>query len=352
MANEQIFLNDKQQVVEPENATQMINYIFENDVLVGVERFYPDTIQEAQVFDENDRQRVPAGSSKGGEWVKGSAAGGSSEESGEEQLSQTKVWRRKQEYFAAKRQEYAAYDELGDDVTNKDEIRDTPEPNDYHRATAYRVLELYPEMDEEQMIKNAWLVDIERRKHQKNMDALAPQLEQAVAGIEGAIVLNRVKTRFKTLEKMGRKTKYDSPSKMGDISGYMIVVNNLDDVATARNRAASVSNTDPDKMEDFNTAPKDGYRAIHEELVMGDGTVAELQFKTEKQKKWADYCHDNTYKPDKNTETGRIILDNKTTFKEYTEAHSDYYRELDLGNTAAIPPPCPDVVRTSIGCME
>jgi ppGpp synthetase/RelA/SpoT-type nucleotidyltranferase len=282
----------------------------------------------------------------------GDKAGDSSEdESGEKQLSQTKEWRRKQEYFGQKRAEYAAYDELGDDITNKDYIHTSPEPNGYHKATAYRVLELFPEMDENTMIKNAWLIDNEREKHEKYMAELAPKLKQSMGGLEGAVVYNRVKGRFKALEKMGRKAKYTEPSQMGDLSGYMVVVPTLADVNTARNRASAEINTAPEKTEDYNVAPKDGYRAIHEEIILPDGTRGELQFKTKNQKVWADYCHDYTYKPDKNTEVGRTILDNKATFQEYTQSYSDYYYQVDLGNTAAIPPPCPDIVRSSIGCL-
>ena len=306
-----------------------------------------------EAFSEEDRKRVPKGdpSGKGGQWVKGSAAGDKSDASGEEKLSQTKEWRAKQEYYGRKRQEYAAYDELGDDVGNKDQIRPDSAPNDYHRATAYRVLELYPDMDEETMIENAWKIDLERAKHQQNMDALAPQLKQAVAGIEGAVVYNRVKTRFKTLEKMGRKRKYTDPAQMGDISGYMIVVPSLQDVSNARNKSNTAVNIDPEKTEDTNEAPKDGYRAVHEEIVLPDGTRGELQFKTARQKTWAGYAHDNTYKPDPYTETGRLILDNMTTFQEYNQAYSEYYHQLDIGNTAAIAPPCPDMIRNSIGCL-
>lgn len=337
-----------EQVVFPHEGGLTTVYDSDKDGnIIGIRTVRNNSISEAQVFDENHRQRVPAGSSKGGEWVKGSAAGDSSaKQSGEEMLSQTKEWRRKQEYYGQKRREYAAYEETGNETPHV-----TPAPNEYHMATAYKVLELFPDMDEETMIKNSWLIDIERDKHIKSMAELKPKLIQAISEIEGAELFSRVKTRFKTLEKMGRKRKYDDPSKMGDISGYMVIAPSLKDIKATQDKSHIQMDIDPERTEDFNEAPKDGYRAVHEEIILPDGTRAEIQYKTPNQKKWAEFAHDNTYKPDKNTETGRIILDNMTLFQEYNQAQSEYFHQIDLGNTAAIAPPCPDLVRSTIGCL-
>ena len=308
-------------------------------------------LQEAQVFDENDRQR-----GADGRWVKGAG----SSDGGEEEFSQSKDTEsysenlsRRKEKFKNEYKKYAAYDENADSVKAPNQIYDTPQPNEQHYATAYNILQLYPELDEEETIKNAWLIDKERAKHEARHPQLMAQMQQAVAGMDGVSVKGRVKTRFKALEKMGRKQKYKTPADMGDMSGYMIIAPTVTDQAEANKRLHKFIQTDPKKLEDTVNPPRpDGYRAIHEEIIFPDGTKGELQLKTPNQAKIAEYMHDNTYKPDPNTETGKLIIDNMATFQEYNIQMSDYLYQIDRGNKKAIPPVCPKIIRSSIGCLE
>lgn len=350
MSSEQIYLNDQDKVCSPENATQMINYTFENDVLVGVERFYPDnnSIQEAQAFEEHKHPRDEDG--------KFATGAGSGAKAGEQSAGLVKQDRNKVEYFENKYSEYEQYDpQFGHPSgtkapTGEPDLSAFPSPS--HYATAYSILRDYPELDEQATIKNAWLADKEIDAHNRSMKVLGSQMQHAIsAELPYAQVSSRVKNRYAILEKMAKKPNYKQPSDLGDISGYRIIGRNNEETARANEIARGVATLDPSKREDTREKPKMGYRAIHEEIILPDGRRGELQIKTPNQAIWADFVHNTGYKPDLRTKTGRMVSDNKAEFTAYTDQVSEYFYQVDNGNTNMIKPVCPEKFRSINVCL-
>jgi ppGpp synthetase/RelA/SpoT-type nucleotidyltranferase len=256
--------------------------------------------------------------------------------------------------WVEKAQQYIQFDELQGNPKKLEQIRDTPEPNDYHRATAYAVLQSYPEMDENFAIQQSWRADKVRAIHEAAFAENNQKLQNIMSNIPNAQVYGRIKARNKMLDKMGRKSKYKDVTDMGDVSGFRSIVENIDQVYEAMDlmRAAhnsgqiNILNTD-NKIE----TPLAGYRAIHYDIVNADGTMSEFQLKTPNQAKWADHFHDSLYKYDKNTEIGRQTEENLPDLVDYSLQMSEYFYEQDLGNTNVEKPQCPQVVMRIIGCL-
>ena len=348
LSSEQIYLNDQDKVCSPENATQMIQYTFDNDVLVGVERFYPDN----NSIQESNPNHEPAGNSKGGQFAKGSGGGGQSDSENAKDI------RIKTREYKKKYDQYKQYDPQWDAAKGErnthihEPVDLSPQPTLTHYATAYALLKKRPDLDEQATIKNAWLADIEIDAHNKTMPIVKRNMQTALdKTLPTATVVSRVKTRYGIIEKMAKKPKYKQPSDLGDISGYRVVGENDVETAIANEILHGVVSMDPAKSEDTREKPKDGYRAIHEEMILPDGRRAELQLKTPNQQTWSDYAHDHTYKIDESTEVGKLIKANLPIFKGYNSAMSDYFYELDTGKNPKNRPKCPEIVLRSIGCL-
>lgn len=253
-------------------------------------------------------------------------------------------------YYRAKSKEYAAYNQQRGNHKKYEPLVLTDQPSGEHYATAYSVLKKYPHLDEKTMIQAAWEADKLRDVHERiQKDVLSRLTKEVQSRIPNAKVAGRVKTRYSMLEKMGRKGKYKSVSELGDISGYRIIANSIDELNKANKIASdTLTLTNPD---DLITNPKVGYRALHADVIFTNNLRGELQMKTPNQDMWARFFHDSLYKIDETTLKGKMIKENMGVLEEYSFKMSDYYYELDKGNTTAIKPDCPEEARRLIGCL-
>lgn len=347
-------LEDLEGIGEPFPTGQMYSYGKEPphepylSEFVPCDTYYP--VQEIWIkeTDVSQRKRVPAGSPEGGQFVSDGTTEPSEEEP--EVYSQAKSIQAKRDYYTQKAKEYSAFDEQQGEIKIAEPIHVTSEPTDYHRATAYNVLKKHPEIDEEQMIQWAWEADKLRAAHEATTQQTLETLKAHVQ-TPNVVIYGRVKNRYGILEKMGRKNgRYKKLTDMGDISGFRIVSQNLQDVEVAKkvvNRDMMVKG-DPDDMI---TNPQAGYRSVHYDIVNPDGTRSELQVRTPNENTWADFFHDRLYKIDESTPEGQEVKQNMTKLSIYSAEMSEYYYQLDMGNYAAIKPPCNDLVRRLIGCL-
>jgi ppGpp synthetase/RelA/SpoT-type nucleotidyltranferase len=309
----------------------------EDGNIIGIRTVMKGTIQEA-LFDEQDRARVPAGSAKGGEWVKGSG-----------NASPAAIEREKRrDKYEKKFEEFREYYELNEDNKGAEPIHLTDKPNAHHAATAYRVLESYPDMNEEQLIEWAWQADQIRSQHELKYDEMINKLN--TLHIPNSKVSGRIKSRFSMLDKMARKQgKYKSLEDMKDVSGFRVIVNTIQDSESMNNWVNT--NLIVDNVDDYNKKPLDGYRAIQFDIINDDDTMSELQIKTPNQAKWADFFHDRTYKVNASTDYGREVITHFKEIKKYSHDMSDYYYKLDMGDTTALQPKCPIHTERIIGCL-
>jgi len=222
-------------------------------------------------------------------------------------------------------------------------IHITEEPNKNHEATAYAVLENYPGLDAETMVKHAWEADKVRAAHKNSLKNNLIILDK---GLPDARASGRVKTRKSIIDKLARKTHYKSVDDLNDVSGMRLIAPDISDVNSTREFV--IKNFDVVKEENFMKNPKDGYRAIHFDIKNPDGTISELQLKTPNQQKWAHTVHDKIYKipKDKLEETNKIMPE----IKEYTHAMSDHFFALDSGEESTAPP-CPPPIDNLGLCM-
>lgn len=253
--------------------------------------------------------------------------------------------------YADKYQQYAQFDEMNGDIKTQEPIHDSPEPTDYHRATAYTVLQNYPDMDENFLIKQSWKADKIRAKHLKGFDENLSKLQNTLITMPDVTVHGRIKGRFKMLDKLGRKSaKYPDVDKMRDVSGFRVIIPNFESAEEVM-KLMKASNLNIKETMDFRNAPLDGYRAIHFDILNSDGTMSEFQVKTPNEEKWANHFHDTLYKYDKNTQQGKQIEENLPDLMDYSLLMSDYFYSLDTGITNIEKPQCPEPAMRIIGCL-
>ena len=89
------------------------------------------------------------------------------------------------------------------------------------------------------------------------------------------------------------------------------------------------------EKEDYISEPNHGYRSLHY-LVKVNGVVYELQFRTPRQTRWADYAHETLYK---NQKKSMELLGEKEyeTVYSWLLKLSDHFHRLDTGKSSVAP---------------
>lgn len=214
------------------------------------------------------------------------------------------------------------------------------------QATAYFVLDRYPDMDEGKMLQQSVRADVLRQAATATNEATQAQLGTA---LPFAKVSGRVKSRKSMLGKLGKKRKYDTVDQLADISGTRVMTQNIVENEVAQEYVRQ--NFDVVKEQDRIQTPLEGYRAIHFDIRNPDGTISEMQVRTANQDKWAEKFHDSVYKveglpPDQKA----AVMANIEQLKQYGQQMSDYYYQSDLGRVTPMPV-CPPMVQQVIGCL-
>lgn len=216
-------------------------------------------------------------------------------------------------------------------------------PSPRHMATAYAVLQDYPDMDETFMVQQAHKADQLRQQHDQIMRPTLKFIENAFPQYQ---VSGRVKGRFQMLEKLGRKRFYKDVSQLKDVSGIRIVGKNIEDVEGIKEWVRH--NFDLVEEEDWISQPIDGYRGFHFSIKNMDGSVSEIQVKTKNMQRWSDYMHDTLYKPARELEN--FVRENELLIKLYGADVSEYYYHKDLGEDWPLPN-CPPKLQYRVGCL-
>jgi ppGpp synthetase/RelA/SpoT-type nucleotidyltranferase len=82
-------------------------------------------------------------------------------------------------------------------------------------------------------------------------------------------------------------------------------------------------------------------------VIQVDGRPVELQLRTERQTRWADFAHDTVYKTHGTPPPPEA--------HPYLQGMSDFYACLDGGGdhqSCGTPPECPPVIEQAYGCLE
>lgn len=156
----------------------------------------------------------------------------------------------------------------------------------------------------------------------------------------------RAKEPKSMVDKLGRKREYGDVNDLNDLIGGRLICNNINEVNYIVSRLKEDYQITDE--EDRITQDNGGYRSYHMTLLI-DGFPSEIQVRTQNQHKWANYCHDNFYKP-MNEEMRNFIKVNKDTINNYITDMSDYYYKLDTGYDMQRPD-CPEIVAQKVGCL-
>jgi len=182
-------------------------------------------------------------------------------------------------------------------------------------------------------------------KHQKRVKEVINNLKEKFPNTD---VTGRVKTTYSMLEKLARKPDlYKDVSDLQDVSGIRSLCKDLNEVNNVVDYVKE--NYDVISEENYIKEPNGGYRSIHLEVIDKQGTSSEIQIRTPNQQKWADWAHDNFYKPLTN-ELKEYLAENMNAITEYSYKMSDYFYDLDSGKKTN-PPECPPEL-VVIGCIQ
>jgi len=109
-------------------------------------------------------------------------------------------------------------------------------------------------------------------------------------------------------------------------------------------------NFDVADEENYIQKSNGGYRSMHFQIRDKDGLLSEIQVRTPNQDKWANWSHDNFYKPlDEGMKA--FIESHYAEIETYAERMSDYYYRKDNGEEADTPE-CPQEITVVLGCMK
>jgi ppGpp synthetase/RelA/SpoT-type nucleotidyltranferase len=162
-------------------------------------------------------------------------------------------------------------------------------------------------------------------------------------------VTARVKTTYSMLEKTARKSdEYPDVSDVADVSALRTMCKNLKEIGEVSKYIRE--NFDVVEEENYIQKSKGGYRSIHMQIKDKNGLLSEVQVRTPNQETWANWSHDNFYKPlDEGMKA--FIESHYVEIETYAERMSDYYYKVDNGEEAE-QPECPPELTVKMGCME
>jgi len=181
-------------------------------------------------------------------------------------------------------------------------------------------------------------------KHSKRIEEVKGDLSNKFKNTE---VTGRVKTTYSMLEKLARKPEYKSVSDLQDVSGIRTLCKDLKEVGKVTSYVRK--NYDVVDEDNYIQKSKGGYRSMHFTVQDKNGLKSEIQVRTPNQDKWANWAHDNFYKP-LTPQMKEFIQANYMEINNYAQQMSDYYYNVDQGEDIEIPE-CPPKVVQVLGCL-
>lgn len=136
----------------------------------------------------------------------------------------------------------------------------------------------------------------------------------------------RVKFMESALGKMERRGI--GAHELHDVVGARVTAKNYADLKQVADRIRKEFPVTSE--EDMTLSPRsDGYRGLHFNVDLGSGLTGEIQVRTKRQDKWADWSHDRIYKSLEGAQND--IAKNRAAIDAYATKMSDYYAALDSG---------------------
>lgn len=201
------------------------------------------------------------------------------------------------------------------------------------------------------------------KEHEPALNGLLGDLERSAANVvPTANVKGRLKKAENLLVKIQQKRQKPGKEDYGlhkvtDVIGTRISMKSVGEMR--RMEAHIQKNYKVLEHDDFAEDPREGdelgYRSIHF-IVEKDGKPAEIQLRTPRQTRWADWCHDTLYKQHYLIEKlGQSMFNQvKPVMTEYAKKMSEYYAHIDQGKQPPedLDPDCPTPLRMIRMCME
>lgn len=160
-------------------------------------------------------------------------------------------------------------------------------------------------------------------------------------------ISGRIKEANSMVGKLARQPdSYKDVADLNDISGVRATADTIVDVQDTMDFVRENYNV----IEEKNNIDESrgGYRSYHA-IIEKDGVKSEIQIRTKNQDIWANYTHDNFYKPA--TEQQTMFFDrNRERINDYTLGMSDYFYGKDMGKDIK-KPDCPPKISVVVGCL-
>jgi len=165
-----------------------------------------------------------------------------------------------------------------------------------------------------------------------------------------AVVQGRVKEIPSAVEKVARQPdKWDVPSDLHDMTGTRVICHTLDDVAKTVDEVKATPGFKVISEDDRIMKPAGGYRSYHI-IAEHKGQKFEMQIRTGNQHTWAEWGHE-VFKP-KSDEHKKALEEHAEEIEAYSLKLSSFFWSRDNPKAPSIEPPeCPEVVRSTFGCM-
>lgn len=138
----------------------------------------------------------------------------------------------------------------------------------------------------------ALTLDLLKEKEGHSMEQLQAHTKELREALEKAGINSRILSRQKQLFSLYKKLeKYDYDiQKLKDLHGLRVITPTLGEAYQALGVVHALWNPVPGKISDYIAQPKpNGYQSIHTEVFTGDGTITEVQIRTEEMDTEAEY---------------------------------------------------------------
>ncbi len=172
--------------------------------------------------------------------------------------------------------------------------------------------------------------------------ALASVLETLTKAFPGVPVAGRLRETASVAKRAG-----GGDDGVEDLASARLTLPSIPDEQAAVGRVKRLFQVRSE--QDFLTRPREGlhYRGYHL-VVAVQGQAVEIQLRTERQTRWADFVHDLTHRRNAGAEP-------PPEARAYLRAMADYYAAQDgdeSAGDAGTPPEVPPIVRQQVGALE
>jgi ppGpp synthetase/RelA/SpoT-type nucleotidyltranferase len=211
-------------------------------------------------------------------------------------------------------------------------------------SVARQIKDQYPQLDDKFIKTQLDKADELRNDMIKPHKQLCDELQSKFKNV---VVAGRIKEADSMVGKLARRPDdYKIVSDLNDVSGIRATAKNIGEIQQVVDYVKE--HYDIIQEKDNINEDRGGYRSYHA-VVMKDGVKHEFQLRTENQDKWANYAHDNFYKP-ATRQQADFFSRHKSRINDYTLEMSNYFYAKDMGRNIK-EPDCPPVIRLVVDCL-